>query len=93
MGLRTVSITVEASCRNMWCTTPPERVTEATLGDARKVLRHHGWRFRRWYGHELVECQTHAALTDRLIREGILSRDGYILDEARWESAHAGDHR
>jgi len=88
-GLRTVSVTVEASCHDMWCTTKPERVTASTLAEARKVLRHHGWRFRRWYGYERVECQTHAALTDRLVRDGVLSKDGYILDEARWDAAYA----
>ena len=86
MSLKTITLTVEATCGDMWCTTKPERATAPTMAECRAQLRHRGWTFRRMGGYERVECRRCASRTDRLVRAGILSKDGYVLDASRYNA-------
>lgn len=88
---RTLQLTIEICCDS--CYSARAQVTAPTLAAAKADLRRAGWAFRRWTLGERSECRSCARHTDRLIRDGILSRDGLILDQARWDAQWEKAHR
>lgn len=78
MSLRTTSITITAKCDGYRCY-HEQTATGATMAEARQQLRNHGWTILT-RPYERAYCQPCNTQRARLTRDGILSRDGYVLD-------------
>lgn len=90
MGARTLSVTVQFSCDSLGCDTTQLRVAEPTMRMANEVAKARGWVKRR-AGFEKWECPRCARRTARLIDAGAISRDGYIVDVAKYEALTASE--
>lgn len=87
MSVRTVSITIEIRCdRYYLCGAAPRMIQAATLADAHAKARAAGWWIGRRYGAGRVECpQCHREHCDG-VKAGVLTKEGYIVDEDRWHA-------
>jgi len=78
MSIRTTAVTIAARCDGRHCYRDAT-ATGPTLADARKHLRNQGWTILT-KPYEATYCQPCNTQRARLTRDGILSRDGYVLD-------------
>lgn len=88
MSIRTQSITVAITCDTLVCDAQ-NTITAATLAAAKGQAK--GWWFGRRYGHQYVECASCHRRFMRQVHAGILSRDGMILDMARWDAEYEAE--
>lgn len=88
MSIATQSITVAITCDTLACDAQ-ETITAATLAAAKAKAS--GWWFGRRYGVQRVECAACRRRFMRQVRAGILSRDGMILDMARWDAEYEAE--
>lgn len=92
--IATTSVTIVARCDGYACTKSSE-ATGATLAAARTDLRRQRWAIVR-NGYERALCPACARDHAKLVRDGVLSKDGCVRDEAaydRWLTAHASTVR
>jgi hypothetical protein len=86
MSERIVSVTVTLSCDRMGCDTPPRTTTAPDRTTARRSARSRGWTVSRRYGIDgYTLCPKCAKREAALVKGGILSGDGYVLDSARYD--------
>lgn len=83
MSIRTTAVTIAARCDGRHCYRDAT-ATGPTLADARKHLRNQGWTILT-KPYEATYCQPCAGERSRLVRNGILSRDGFVLDAAAYD--------
>lgn len=87
MSLVTTAVTLTAYCQTLGCGVPGARATAPTDREARALIRARGWAI---VSTELTPnatyCPRCARTRARLIREGILSPRGIVLDSARYEA-------
>lgn len=88
MSIATQSITVVITCDTITCDAR-KTITAATLAAAKAKAS--GWWFGRRYGGQRVECAACHRRFTRQVRAGILSRDGMILDMARWDAEYEAE--
>lgn len=85
MSLTTKSVTVVVTCDTLGCPARFE-VTAATLTEAKSKAKASGWWFGRRHHRECVECRPCRRRFEQQVAAGIVSKDGYILDMARWDA-------
>ena len=85
MSMEVLSVTVSLRCDGFHCE-HAVTITSTDLPSARGESARLGWRIGRAHGYGRVTCPTCAREDAQLVAEGIVNKQGMVLDMVRYDA-------